>query len=332
MANINVSRVGQVNQAGAVDALFLKKFAGEVLVAFEREQVMMDKHLVRTLTDSKEAQFPATGRIAAKYHDGSGIELDADAINHAEIVVPADQKLVAITSISELDDVLNHYDSRRIYTNELGLELARVFDLHVMIEGLLGAAAAANVTGLPGGTQILNDKFKNDGVGVVGSLNDAEVAQNLIDGIFQAVEQLDNNQARGRRWVALRPQEYYILVKEAQTNGFSAINRDYDGDGSLGEGKVMNLAGVNIVKTTELPSTNVGAAGLFQFHGGDFSKTIGLVWVEDSIATVKWMDLQMEAEWFMRNQAWMFLAKYIVGHKHLRPEGLIELTLDTLTV
>jgi hypothetical protein len=331
MSAITVSRVGQVNQAGAVDALFLKKFAGEVLVAFERKQIMMDKHLVRPLSDAKEAQFPATGRILAKYHDGDGSELDADKISHAEITVAADKKLVAVTSISEIDDVLNHYEARSIYTEEMGKEMARVYDLHVMIEGIKGARSAATITGFPGGTQILNDKFKNTGVGP-GALTDAEVAQALVDAIYQAAEQLDNNYAPDGRWCALRPQEYNILVKEMQTNGFSAIHGDLKGDGSLAKGVVRELAGVQIVKTTELPKTNVGAAGLFQFHGGDYSKTVGLIWAMDSIASVKWLDLQMEAEWFLRNQAWMFLAKYIVGHKYLRPEGLVELSLDTLTV
>lgn len=39
MTNSTVSRVGQVNQAGAVDALFLKQFGGEILTEFEETTV-----------------------------------------------------------------------------------------------------------------------------------------------------------------------------------------------------------------------------------------------------------------------------------------------------
>lgn len=40
---------GQVNGAGDRLALFLKVFAGEVLTAFSRSAVTMDKHIVRTI-------------------------------------------------------------------------------------------------------------------------------------------------------------------------------------------------------------------------------------------------------------------------------------------
>ena len=55
MSNATVSRIGQINGAGAVDALFLKVFAGEVLTSFEQTNVMMDKHQVRTITNGKSA-------------------------------------------------------------------------------------------------------------------------------------------------------------------------------------------------------------------------------------------------------------------------------------
>lgn len=55
MSNAIVSRIGQRNGAGAVDDLFLKVFAGEVLTSFEKTNVMMDKHQVRTITNGKSA-------------------------------------------------------------------------------------------------------------------------------------------------------------------------------------------------------------------------------------------------------------------------------------
>jgi len=55
MSNATVSRIGQINGAGDVDALFLKVFSGEVLTSFEKTNVMMDKHQVRTITSGKSA-------------------------------------------------------------------------------------------------------------------------------------------------------------------------------------------------------------------------------------------------------------------------------------
>lgn len=48
-------------------ALFLKVFGGEVLTAFKRRAVTMDKHMVRTIQSGKSAQFPVMGRTAGFY-------------------------------------------------------------------------------------------------------------------------------------------------------------------------------------------------------------------------------------------------------------------------
>lgn len=53
--DITISRPGQVNNAGAVDALNLKQFGGEIMTEFERMTVFKDKHFVRTISGGKSA-------------------------------------------------------------------------------------------------------------------------------------------------------------------------------------------------------------------------------------------------------------------------------------
>jgi hypothetical protein len=55
MANATVLSIGQVNGAGATDALFLKVFGGEVMTAFAENNVVMDKHMVRSIASGKSA-------------------------------------------------------------------------------------------------------------------------------------------------------------------------------------------------------------------------------------------------------------------------------------
>ena len=62
------SRVGQVNSAGDVDALFLKKFSGEILQTFEESNVFKALHTVRTIESGKSAQFPVTGIEIGRAH------------------------------------------------------------------------------------------------------------------------------------------------------------------------------------------------------------------------------------------------------------------------
>jgi hypothetical protein len=55
MSNATASRLGAINGGSDKDALFLKVFAGEVLTAFSEKNVLMDKHMVRTISSGKSA-------------------------------------------------------------------------------------------------------------------------------------------------------------------------------------------------------------------------------------------------------------------------------------
>jgi len=55
MANATVDYVGQVNQSGATDALFLKVFGGEVISVFEQMTKLKDRVQVRTISSGKSA-------------------------------------------------------------------------------------------------------------------------------------------------------------------------------------------------------------------------------------------------------------------------------------
>ena len=331
MANLAVSRVGQANGAGDAKAIFLKVFSGEVLMAFKESTTMLDKHSVRTIASGKSAQFPKMGRSQGYYHV-PGEELSVNSINHAETVITIDDLLVVPHAIAQIDELMNHYDVRSRYAQEIGNEAGQIFDNHVIIEGLLGARSANDLTELPGGFEYIDDNLKNDG-GVAGSSDDAGVALALITGIYQAAEKFDDNFVPDSdRYCALRPHEYYILVKEVQTNGFSAINKDFGGEGSFAMGNVIHIAGIKIVKFPQLPKTNIASSGTNTFHYGDFTKTVGFVWHTSAVGTVKLLGMQMESEWNLLRQSYILLAKYAMGHKVLRNEACVELKLNTLTV
>lgn len=56
VADFTADRGGQINASGDALALFLKVFAGEVLLTFQETNVMMPRHMVRTITSGKTAQ------------------------------------------------------------------------------------------------------------------------------------------------------------------------------------------------------------------------------------------------------------------------------------
>lgn len=308
MANATVSRLGQVNAANDVKALFLKQFAGEVITSFNTATKFMDKHTVRGIKSGKSASFPATGKTVAEYHT-PGEEITGDAINHAERIITIDDLLISHVFIANIDEAMNHYDVRAEYSRQLGDTLAQAFDKNVAQVGLNAARDSATITGQAGGTVIEDADYRTDGAA-------------LAAGFFGGAQALDENDVPDNdRWGAVLPAQYYLLAQET-----NVINRDWDGRGSFADGKVVMIAGIPVVKTNNLPQTDVDSGPTD--YQGDFTNTAGLIWQRGAMGTVKLLDLAMEGAYDVRRQGTLMVAKYALGHGILRPHSAVELTVD----
>lgn len=304
------SRLGQANGSGQTDALFLQLFSGEVLTSFDVTNVMMSRHFVRTISEGRSAQFPATG-LADAYDHTPGTRLAGRAINHAQRVVTIDGLLVSDVFIANIDEAMNHYDVRSIYSNEVGRALSRRMDRNVLQQAILAARATTTVTGGFGGSQILG------GANVATNASGA-----LRDSIITAAQTLDEkNVAEEQRFAVLRPAQYYRLVLDAVVP-----NRDFSGNpgADVRQGKVWEIAGIEIVKSNNLPSTNV-TTGNTKYQG-NFTNTFAFVGHPQAVATVKLMDLSVEGAYILEAQGTLIVSKYAAGHGILRPECAIEIT------
>ncbi len=313
MANATVSRIGQANGAGDAEALFLKVYAGEVLTSFHAASVTADKHTVRTIASGKSAQFPATGTLTASYHT-PGTEIVGVAVDHNEVVITIDDLLISNVFVAEIDEAMNHYDVRGIYSNEAGQALATQMDKHVLQQGYIAAASAATITGGNGGTQVTDADANTNGSSLAGSLFD--MAQNFDE----------KNVPDDPRFFGLAPAQYYLLVETTDV-----INRDWGGRGAYSEGKVFRVAGWNIVKTNNLPNganinTSPGQGDADTRHAVNATTYVGLAWHPSAMGTVKLIGLATEMGYDIRRQGTLVVAKYAMGHGALRPEaaGLVK--------
>ena len=327
MAVTKVSFGGQINGAGAsVDfttdnALFLKVFAGEVLQAFETTTVMKDKHMIRTITSGKSAQFPVTGTATAAYHTpGQDLATDGtylNAIKSAERVINVDSLLTSSTFIDKLDEMKNHYDVRSIYSSELGRALANQFDKNLIGLAILAARSGATITGGP-----TNNAFAAD---------PAYTGAGIINGLYKAAAVLDEKNVPSEdRYAVVTPSTYWTIVNS--TGGLALIDRDFGGEsnGSYYDGKLLKVAGFALVKSNNAASvlnTNVAAAasGQNNTYHGNFSNTTCIAFQKGAIGTVKLMDLAMETDYDIRLQGNLMVAKYAMGSGILRPECAVEI-------
>ena len=340
--NTNVSRLGQINTSGAVDALFLKVFSGEILTTFEETNIMKNLHRVRTIQSGKTAQFPATGIATANYHTVGDNIADAgnnylSNIKHAEKTISIDDVLISSTFIANIDELKNHYDIRSIYAKELGKALAKRFDIATMKTLAAAARASATISGGNSGT-------------IIGSSSSVfsatPTAGEIIDALYLMAENLDLKDAPDDgRFAILTPGMYYTLL----TSDNVAINRDTaGGNGNVATGNVAQVAGISLYKSNHLidvavsdanqdqdddaSSTTTGAGGVnndpFNTGNGynaDLSAVKILGGTSDAIGTVKLLDLATESEYQIERQGTLFVAKYAMGHGVLRPECAVEI-------
>ena len=296
------------------NANFQQIFMGEVLTAFAETNVMKALHLVRTIDHGKSAEFPVTWKFNARYHTPGEPIMGNNRMPHKPRIINIDDLLIADTFIYNLDDMKNHYDVRGIYSTELGNALAREFDRKCMRVAVLAARAAGLVNGEPGGTVLKNPDMATDG-------------EKLAGCIFAAAQALDEKDVPDSdRHVILRPAQYYLLNQTTKV-----LNKDWNGSGSYSEGGITKIAGITIVKSNNVPNTNVTDAvqGENNDYTGDFTNTLGIVMHKSAFGTVQLMDIatQMSGDDIaIMYQGTLMVAKMAVGHGILRPCAAVELS------
>lgn len=314
MANATPSRLGQVNTSGDAKALFLKVFAGEVLTAFEESTVTAGRFAERTIAAGKSAQFPILGKIAAEYHT-PGAEINGLAVPANEVVITIDDLLISHAFLSNIDEAMNHYDVRAPYSTEIGRALAYAKDKQLLQLAILAARGSAPVSGEAGGGSVTASTMLTDTTG-----------EALVASLFSAAQKLDEkNIAADGRTAFLAPNAYYLLAQNTKI-----MNKDWGGAGVYSDGKVLRVAGIEIVKTNHAPfgqtiANGTVEAGTGNKYAGVFTNTVGVVATKEAAGTVKLMDLAMESEYDIRRQGTLMLAKYAMGHGVLRPSCAIEL-------
>lgn len=314
MSNATASRLGQVNAAGDVNSLFLKVFSGEVLSAFERENLMLNMTNVRSITSGKSAQFPVTGTISSSYHT-IGNEILGTAVNKNEKIINIDDMLLANAFVAELDELKNHYDVRSIYSNEMGQALAKTIDKNLLnLVVLASRVSTANVTGGNIGDQIIDADANTN-------------ASSLKDSIFDAIQKLDENDVPSSdRFIVVKPDQYYQLL-----NLDSVMSRDFSANaGDRSKGVITTIGGVPLVKSNTAVASftdqsAASTAGTNNTYIGNFSTVQAVVFHKQAVGTVKLKDLVLETTYDPRRLGTLMTARMALGHGILRPECAVSI-------
>ena len=353
----SLTRQGQLNSAGDARALYLKLFSGEMFKGFQHESIARDMVMKRTLKNGKSLQFIYTGRTTAEFHTpGNSILGNSDgAPPVAEKTVTCDDLLISSAFVYELDETLAHYELRGEISRKIGYALAEKYDRLVFRAIAKGARQASPVSKTnfkePGGTQIRVGTTTND--------SDAYSSTALVNAFYDAAAAMDEKgvSSQGRVSV-LNPRQYYALIQEAGTNGL--INRDVQGTALQSGNGVVEIAGIKIYKSMNIPflakhgvayggttgktspsnlGDHVGTAmgdarksvtGLNNNYGNstDFAKSCGLIFQKEAAAVVEAIGPQVQVtsgDVSVVYQGDVILGRLAMGADFLNPAAAVEL-------
>jgi len=231
-------------------ALYLKLFSGELFKGFQRNTIARDLITKRTLKNGKSLQFIFTGRTNSEFHvPGQNILGNTDgAPPVAEVTIQCDDLLISSAFVYELDETLAHYDLRGEISRKIGYALAENYDRRIFRAVTKAARQASPIQKTnflePGGTQIR--------VGASAEGSDAYNATHLVNAFYDAAAALDEKgvSTEGRVGV-LNPRQYYELIQQVGENGL--VNRDEQGDSRQRGNGIVEIAGIKIYKSMNIP-------------------------------------------------------------------------------
>ena len=353
----SLTRQGQLNSANDARALYLKLFSGEMFKGFQHETIARDMVMKRTLKNGKSLQFIYTGRTTAEFHTpGNSILGNSDgAPPVAEKTVTCDDLLISSAFVYELDETLAHYELRGEISKKIGYALAEKYDRLIFRAITKGARQASPVSKAnfvePGGTQIRVGTTTND--------SDAYTAGNLVNAFYDAAAAMDEKGVSSSgRCAVLNPRQYYSLIQDIGTNGL--INRDVQGTALQGGNGIVEIAGIKIYKSMNIPflakhgvayggttgktspsnlGSHVGTAmadgrksvtGLNNNYGNstDFAKSCGLIFQKEAAAVVEAIGPQVQVtsgDVSVVYQGDVILGRLAMGADFLNPAAAVEL-------
>lgn len=310
-------------QQGDTDVreLYLKVFSGEVLTQWREKNVTRGLITLRTIPFGKSAQFPVLGKGYASVHTpgtnmldtsgvtsrtstdptGSAIQLP-NQFSHNERLIAIDNKLISSVMISDVDEMLNHYDVRSLYAMELANALANAFDRTAILSLIYAARIRSNnaqlVTGEPGGG------YNGDG-GCYG-IGATPTGAAISDVLFKVAQRFDEiDLPKEGRICLLPPQAYYALIKDPNlytlstassgttgtfqralsatapagiTGGGAAFdnpNLRY-GNADWARGMIASVAGIMIIPTNHIPTADLSGTTFYSALAGSNGNSYAL--------------------------------------------------------
>jgi len=302
----NVTFPGQNANTGDTRAKFLTIFTGEVMAAFASSNIGMNTVKVNTISGGKTAQFIVTGKFSDSdvLSHTPGADVVTTALNTNEKQITITDKFYFASFLDKLEEKLSQFSIRGSIAKEHGEVLAKKID-KAIFKGIYDSRLVAPVGGQTASVVVTNTVIAS------ATTNEAK-GDAIVESIFAAQASLDANDvpAMDRVFVTNPTRKYQIVQSQ------KAINRDFNGgdNGSISSGNVMNIAGVSILASNNLPT--------LESDGTTATNLVGLLYTPEVYGVAKAMDITSESNYIPEKLGDLLVSYYALGMGTLNPACL----------
>ena len=313
-------------------------FTKELLAYFYKENLFSKLVRRREVPQGNlSAVFEVSGKAQAPRLFKPGDTLSHKGVYHTRKNVQLDGLIVAEAWEFKYDKWLSYWDVRQEHAQALAQQMAQAIDKNIFASILKAAAADTNLVG-----EALNKPtLAMASVTKVSEIDTETEVKEFFSLVRKARTALKKMHVPDSEiYLAISPDMYEKLFLY-----LDLINKDFKGDGSIADGTLGRIFGINIVETSafyeasngdlgELGDTESATIGDDWSADGGLNHTItvadggilGLVFTKNAAAFAVGQDIGVESEYLSTEKATYISADMIVGFDSLRPECALAIT------
>lgn len=296
----------QINGAGALDALIIEQFTGEVEHTVAAESKLSPFIKRRPVKGTNTLTKKAIGRTKLQRLQ-RGDAPDGTQVDFSKASVVVDTTILSRHSFSELETLQTDIDARKEVAVEQGQEIAEFIDQSYLIVAAKAAAqtqsaysqgSAGRPEGHHGAVQVTFD--------AAGDENDPAKLYAKIGKLFAELEENKIDPRKHGVILIVRPTTFYILQEAEQISNGEYLTSDGN---RLSGIPVLHAWGVPVVSTTNLPNDVVSGHLLSNpangnFYDGDFSSLVALAISPKAIMVGETIPLKSAVWWSDASKCW----------------------------
>lgn len=247
----NPTYPSQKEGAGAVDALHIEQYGGEVEGTINRLSVMKNYIPVRPVRGTSVITNFRVGE-ATLQKVAPGTRPNGSSMDFDNVKLKVDTLILARNIVALLDDFQASYEARVYIGQEHGKKIAKFYDNAFLTQGLKSALIVKGDG--TGGTTVLPDGWTGGNkvtLSAAGDELDPIKLQYAIESLWESMANGDVDPATDGVAMFVKPAQYMALLRNDKL-----VDSQYSlGNGDYAQGRILKTCGAPIIMTNNLPTT-----------------------------------------------------------------------------